>query len=78
MSNKLTPTDWKVQVKIFEAAGFKFERQKGAHRSYIKKGADRPVVIPMYKEVGLDIIKGNMRTAKMSRDEYMELLKKLK
>jgi hypothetical protein len=28
----------------------------------------------MYKEVGIDIIKNNMRTANMSRERYFELL----
>jgi predicted RNA binding protein YcfA (HicA-like mRNA interferase family) len=78
MSNKLTPTDWKTLVKIFEADGFAFDRQKGDHRCYVKKGVLRPIVIPEYKEIGLDIIKSNMRTAKMSRDKYMKLLKKVK
>lgn len=78
MSKKLTPVNWRVLVKIFEADGFRFERKKGSHRSYIKEGILRPVIIPEYDEVGLDIITSNMRTAKMSRDRYFELLRKVK
>jgi hypothetical protein len=34
------------------------------------------VVIPEYDEIDIDIIKSNMRTVGMSREEYFALLKK--
>lgn len=71
---RLAPTDWQTQVAIFEADGFKYDRTRGDHRAYTKAGIARPVIIPMYKEVGIDIIKNNMRTANMSRERYFELL----
>ena len=71
---RIAPTDWKTLERIFEADGWTFKRQRGDHRSYIKPGFIRPVVIPMYKEVGVDIIMANMRTAKMSRERYLALL----
>ena len=40
-------------------------------------GAKRAVVIPEYDEIDVEIIKGNMRTVNMSREEYFELLKKI-
>lgn len=71
---KLTPVDWKTLVKVFEADGFKHERTQGDHMSFIKPGVLRPVVIPKYKSIGLDIIKSNMRTAGMDRKRYFQLL----
>lgn len=71
---RLTPTSWQTQVKIFEADGFVFDRQKGSHLVYVKDGVLRPVIIPRYTEVGVAIIKSNMRTAGMSRIRYFELL----
>ena len=71
---RVTPIHWKVLECIFLKAGFTFERQRGSHRSYVKPGCFRPVIIPTYKEVDLDIILSNMRTAKMSRKEYFEYL----
>jgi predicted RNA binding protein YcfA (HicA-like mRNA interferase family) len=71
---RLTPTDWKTQVKIFEAYGCKYKRKKGSHHVLTCPGAKRAVVIPEYDEVDLDIIKGNMRTAGMSKEEYLRLL----
>jgi predicted RNA binding protein YcfA (HicA-like mRNA interferase family) len=75
---RLAPTDWKTQEAIFEAHGFTFERQKGSHRSYTKDGVSRPVIIPTYSEIGVDIIKNNMRTAGMTRTRYFALLAKAK
>ncbi len=71
---RLTPVHWKTLECVFLADGFRFERQKGSHRSYVKPGVLRPVIIPTYKEVGVEIIKRNLRTAGMSRERYFRLL----
>ena len=72
---RITPVSWKVLDCIFKKYGFVFNKTKGDHRIYIKSGCQRPVVIPTYKEVDIEIIKANMRTASMNRDTYFELLK---
>ena len=74
---KLTPTDWRTQVRIFEADGFTQERTTGSHVVLSKPGVLRPVIIPKYAEIGLDVIRGNMRTAGMSRTRYFSLLKNI-
>ena len=71
---RLTPVHWKALEKVFLAAGFQFVRQKGSHRSYTKPGISRPVVIPTYTEVPVAIIRNNLKTAGISRDEYFRLL----
>jgi predicted RNA binding protein YcfA (HicA-like mRNA interferase family) len=63
--------------KIFEKAGFKCVRVEGDHYVYTKPGIARPVVIPEWPEVPVFIIKNNLRTANISRDEYFELLGKI-
>ena len=72
---RLTPVHWKVLECILLKAGFTFERQQGSHRSYVKSGCLRPVIIPTYREIDQDIIHANLRTAKMSRKEYFAYLK---
>jgi hypothetical protein len=43
--------------------------------SYIKKGINRPLVIPAHpKPVQVFVIQNNLRTAKMGRDEYFKYL----
>jgi len=75
---KLTTEHWRTLDAVFLAAGFKFLRQKGIHRSYEKPGAPRPVVIPTYEEVPVSIIQSNLGTAGLSRDEYFALLDQVK
>ena len=67
---RVIPVHWRVLEKVFLAAGFRFVRQKGSHRAYAKSGILRPVVIPTYKEVPVAIIRNNLKTAGISRDEY--------
>jgi predicted RNA binding protein YcfA (HicA-like mRNA interferase family) len=71
---RILATDWKTQIKIFEAYGCKYKRKKGSHHILTFPGAKRAVVIPEYDEIDLDIIKNNMRTVGMSRDDYFRLL----
>jgi predicted RNA binding protein YcfA (HicA-like mRNA interferase family) len=60
--------------KVFLRAGFHFARQEGSHRSYVKPGIPRPIVIPVYDEVPVSIIRTNLKTAGISRQEYFRLL----
>lgn len=73
---KFTPVDWKTLECIFLAAGFRFVRQEGSHRSYVKAGVARPVVIPAYREIPVFIIRNNLKTAGISREVYFRLLEK--
>jgi hypothetical protein len=74
---RLAPTDWRILVKIFKADGFKEERANSSHIVLTRAGCLRPIIIPKYKEVGIDIIKNNMRVAEMDRERYFQLLKSL-
>jgi len=73
---RLFPTDWKTQLKIFQLYGCKYKRKKGSHHVLTYTGVKRAVVIPEYGEIDVDIIKNNMRTVGMTREEYFEILKK--
>ena len=56
MTSGIKPTNYQVQVKLFEAAGCKYVRTQGDHLVYHYPGAKRPVVIPKYKEVPVFIV----------------------
>jgi predicted RNA binding protein YcfA (HicA-like mRNA interferase family) len=71
---KFAPVDWKTLERVFLAAGFQFARQEGSHRSYVKQGIVRPAVIPTYREVPVFIIRNNLKTAGIPRDDYFRLL----
>ena len=70
----MTPIPWRLLERVFLAAGFQFVRQQGSHRAYTKPGILRPVVIPTYDEVPVSIIRNNLKTAGIPRDEYFRLL----
>lgn len=71
---KISPTNYKVQVKIFEKLGFVHVRTKGDHLILEKDSCLRPIVIPKYKEIPVFIINNNLRSAGVSNEEYFKLL----
>jgi predicted RNA binding protein YcfA (HicA-like mRNA interferase family) len=71
---KLSPVPYKELVRVFEAAGFTCVREEGDHMILTRPGVIRPVVIPKYPSVPVFIIRNNLRTAGMSREQYLELL----
>jgi|SRR5580700_4880324 hypothetical protein len=73
---RMAPVSWRTLRCVFELEGFAFKKGKGSHWVGVKIGVARPLVIPEYSEIGLDIIRSNLRTAGISRERYFELLKK--
>ena len=74
---RIVPADWKTLIKVFELYGCRYKRKEGSHHVLSFPGAKRAVVIPEYDEINVEIIRNNMRTVNMSREEYFELLKKV-
>lgn len=74
---RITPTHYKKLVSIFEKEGFRVIRQKGDHLVLTKPGISRPIIIPMYKEMPVFIIKNNLRIADISRERYFQLLRQV-
>jgi predicted RNA binding protein YcfA (HicA-like mRNA interferase family) len=75
---RFTPVDWRTLERVFLAAGFRFARQESSHRAYVREGVSRPVVIPTYAEVPVFIIRNNLKTAGLSRDDYFRLLEQVR
>jgi len=50
-------------------------RIEGDHFVLTRSGLARPLVIPDYDAVPVFIIRNNLRTAGMSREEYFRLLR---
>ena len=71
---RITPIHWKALERVFLAVGFRFARQEGSHCAYVKPGVAMPLVIPTYTEVPVAIIRNNLKTAGISRQQYFELL----
>jgi len=77
MIGAIKPTDYQTPAKIFESAGCKYVRTHGDHMIYHYPGALRPVVIPMYREVPVFIIRNNMKTIGMSIEEYRKIFEEI-
>ncbi len=74
---RIVPVGWKALLRIFELYGCTYKLKKGSHHVLTYPTAKRAVVIPEYNEIDVEIIKNNMRTVGMTREEYFELLKQL-
>lgn len=71
---RITPIHYKKLMKVFEYLNFRLDRQEGDHLVYVKNGIKRPLVIPMYSDVPIFIIKNNIESAGVSRSEYLRIL----
>lgn len=73
---RIVPISWRTLLKMFMMFGCLYKRKEGSHHVLSYPGAKRAVVIPEYDEIDVEIIKNNMRTVNMSREQYFELLNK--
>jgi predicted RNA binding protein YcfA (HicA-like mRNA interferase family) len=76
--SRITPVHWRTLVKLFELYGCEYRRKQGSHHILRCPHANRAVVIPEYEQVDTEIIKNNLRTAGMSREEYFALLEQVR
>ena len=74
---RIAPVDYKTLLKIFQKYGCVYKRKEGSHHVLSYPGAKRAVVIPEYYEIDVEIVKNNMRTVGMTREQYFELLEKI-
>jgi len=71
---RLTPLSWEKIVCVFEKLGYRMAGQKGSHIKLEKPGTARPLIVPRYDEVGIDIIYNLIRTAGIDRKAFLQLL----
>jgi len=71
---RLIPLPWQKVVCVFLQLGYRHAGQKGSHIKLEKPGVARPLIVPRYSEIGLDVIHNLIRTAGISRDAFLKLL----
>jgi len=74
---RLAPISGKRLRRLFEKAGYRCVRIEGDHFVLTKPGIPRPLVIPDWDTLPVFIVRNNLRTAGMDRDEYFRLLRKV-
>jgi len=72
--SRLTPLSWEKIVCVFGKLGYRMAGQKGSHVKLEKPGTARPLIVPRYDEVGIDIIHNLIRTAGIDRKAFLALL----
>jgi predicted RNA binding protein YcfA (HicA-like mRNA interferase family) len=75
--SRITPISYRKLIKVFLESGCEYKRKKGSHHILRCPNCIRPVVIPEYNEIDVEIIKNNLKTAGISKEEYLNLLKKI-
>lgn len=75
---RLTPLHWKELEKILFRLGYEMIRQTASHRIYWKNGCTRPLVVNVHgkKQLQVDVIVGLLKTAGITRDEFLAMLGK--
>lgn len=74
---KIKPLSNKKVIKALEKVGFQPIRQTGSHL-FMKNPDGRTTIIPIHsKEIKVEIINSILKEAKISREEWIELVKNL-
>ncbi len=75
---KIIPVKYRILEKVFLEFGYKPDHQRGSHKIYLKDGMPPEIVIPIHskKEVPVGIIMDNINRTGISREEFLEVLKK--
>ncbi|MDW7731501.1 MAG: type II toxin-antitoxin system HicA family toxin [Methanolobus sp.] len=78
MSEKIRQVPAKKVIKVLESLGFVQVRQKGSH-VFMQHPDGRITVIPVHsgKDLGKGLVWKLLQDVKLSRDEWLELLKSL-
>jgi predicted RNA binding protein YcfA (HicA-like mRNA interferase family) len=74
---RIAPIHYKRVVRILEHEGFALTRERGDHMVLTKPGIERPVVVPRYDPRPVFIIKNVLRTARIPRERYLDLLEQV-
>lgn len=72
---QLSPIKRKKFEKFLIYVGCKLKRTVGDHLIFDREGLERPVVITADRDVPVFIIRNNLRTLKITPEEYFEILK---
>ena len=74
---KIKPLSHKKIIRALEKVGFQPVRQTGSHL-FMKNPDGRTTIIPIHsKEIKVEIINAILKEAKISRDEWIELIRSL-
>ncbi|OHA89115.1 MAG: hypothetical protein A3C70_02245 [Candidatus Zambryskibacteria bacterium RIFCSPHIGHO2_02_FULL_43_14] len=74
---KIPSISSKKFCKFLLSIGCVVARIEGDHYIFTKRDLERPIVVPISKQLPVFIILNNLKTLKISREEFLRLLKKV-
>lgn len=78
MSNRFPNVEFKKFIKFIESLGWFYSSTVGSHHKYYKKGVLRPLIIPFDKEVSKGTVQSNLKTMKITRNEFIRMYRDFK
>jgi predicted RNA binding protein YcfA (HicA-like mRNA interferase family) len=60
--------------RVFQVAGWAFDRQDGSHMVLVKDGVPANLSVPDYRELPKGTLRQLIRLSGLTRDEFIELL----
>ncbi|MCH8853195.1 MAG: type II toxin-antitoxin system HicA family toxin [Planctomycetes bacterium] len=74
MMARLPRVSGRQAVRAFEHAGFVVRRRRGSHVILVKSGSPVTLSVPDHREVATGTLRGLIRNAGMTVDEFRDLL----
>jgi len=73
---KLNRVSGDVAIRALEKLGFKIVRQRGSHVVLKRESQEGVIgcVVPLHKELAIGTLRGILRQARVTTDEFMEKL----
>ncbi len=73
---KLKRISGEKAIKVLEKLGFQQVRQRGSHVVMKKQTSDEEIgcVVPLHKELAIGTLRGILKQAKLSVEEFTEIL----
>lgn len=70
----LSNIDWRDFVRVLKQLGYVEARQRGDHHCFVKADCVRPIVVPEQSPLAEFVVKANMKTAGLSREDLLRML----
>ncbi|MBI3074337.1 MAG: type II toxin-antitoxin system HicA family toxin [Deltaproteobacteria bacterium] len=73
----LVPIHHRILEKFAVAVGCTFVRQTASHRVYWRNDQTRPIIIPVYRQVPVFVVRNILRQLNISTDEFHRIIRDL-
>ncbi|MBN2095485.1 MAG: type II toxin-antitoxin system HicA family toxin [Candidatus Aenigmarchaeota archaeon] len=73
----IKPISWKKFDKFLKYVGCTLKCEKGDHMIYWRDGLNRPIVIPKVEDIPTFVVRNNLRTLGIPKEEYLEILERV-